>query len=817
MSRTACLFLAALLLLPALGTRPSSADDIDESSAAKNVATLLKAQPGDDLRNIWSLSESLAALGRPAIKPLRKAAPASNPPQRLAIGRALVLLSDYTKGLEELRNVVTAESSSSGLKVAALSVMGEEGELEEAEWLEEQIDTTLDPDVKLAMAKSLWMLNKTNKGKGKDVMLQFMRSSDPDLRAEGALALGEIGAASEAKTVLRELERQPTERGRSARFLLDILRLEMLQEQKLREPTPPKEVDPARPARRGGEWGLLEEIRKHLREAYVDGDKVKQEALEDAAAAGLTEALDPHTNYMSPKANAQLLSNLDPSYGGIGAYVFNDPDHAKRFTISRPIYGGPVYRADLRAGDVVTAIGSKSTQGLSVEECVRLLKGPPGTQVVLSVMRRGWAEPRSFTITRARITIPTTAYDILPGKIGFLQIMHFSEETAREVGRVLDDFDSQGVQGIVIDLRFNSGGYLHSAVQIASNFVEGGKIVVTEKGRAGVYPKRVHRSLGTGNGRKQVPLTVLVNQGTASAGEILAGALRDHGRARLIGTMTFGKGSAQIHLPLDSRPGEPFTDKVRKSGRPLQGDRYRDTNGNGKWDPGEPFTSRPRSNGRYDPPEKFVDANGNGVYDAGERFTDSNRNGLWDAGEPFTDKNGNGQWDPGGALKITVASYYTPSGFNPQRRLEIVDGSPKWVGGLTPEVEIEPTTLDLWEVQAQRELESTGKVREYVDKLFGQDEALMSRLARSDRCQPDLYPGFEAFYKSLDTRLDNDAVRWLVRWNTRRELGDRLGRELVGDLVDDVQLQHALLDLLGTLGIDPTSIPDLSCLSELKK
>ncbi len=814
MPRIARICLVALLLLPALGARPLAADDIDESSAAKNVTNLLKADPGEDVSNIWKLSESLAALGRPAIKPLRQAAPGAKPPRRLAIGRALVLLSDYTKGLEELRSVVSLETAPAAIKVAALTVMGEEGELEEAEWLEEKIDTTLDRDVKLAMAKSLWMLNKTNKGKGKDVMLQYMRSSNPDTRAEGALALGEIGAASEARIALRELEREPTERGRSARFLLRVLHLETIQDQKLRTPVP----EPVkRPARGSSTWGLLDEIRKHLREAYVDEDKVKQEQLEDAAATGLTEALDPHTNYLSPKANAQLLGNLDPSYGGIGAYVFNDPDRAKVFTISRPIYGGPVYRADLRAGDQVTAIGETSTQGLSVEECVRLLKGPPGTQVQLTIMRRGWSEPRTFTLNRARITIPTTAYDMLPGKIGFVQIMHFSEETAREVGKILDLFDQQGVRGIAIDLRYNSGGYLHSAVQIASNFVEGGKVIVTEKGRDGVYPKRVHRSLGTGRGRKQVPLVVLVNQGTASAGEILAGALKDHGRARLVGTMTYGKGSAQIHLPLDTRPGEPFRDVARKAGRPMQGDRYRDLNRNGKWDPGEPFDTVPRANGRYDPPEKFVDANGNGVYDLGEKFTDANRNKVWDAGEEFTDTNKDGKWSPGGALKITVASYFTPSGFNPQRKLEIVDGNPKMVGGIAPDVTAELSELDLWEVQAQRKLETSGKVREFVDQLFTKDETLMTRLARSDRCQPDLYPGFNEFYEALDTRLDKDAVRWLVRWNTRRELGDRLGRELVGDLIDDLQLQHALLELLGTLKIDPASIPDLNCLSALKK
>jgi len=816
MTRLAYVCVAALLLVAPLAMTPLSVasarpDDIEESSAARNVKSLLQADPGSDLSRIWKLSESLAALGRPAINPLRKAAGEAETPKRLAIGRALVLLADYTQGLRELREIVTAEASPSPLKVAALMVLGQEGELEEAEWLEKQLDATLDPTVKLAMAKSLWKLNKSNKKKGKAVMLQFMRSSDPDLRAEGALALGEIGSGSEARSVLRDLAEQPTERGRSARLLQELLNLEIVNEQRLRTPGKPT----PRRGTNGGHsgWGLLDEIAEQLREGYVDPSRVKRDRLEDAAAAGLTDALDPHTTYLRPEDNARLLESLDPSYGGIGAYVYNDPNNA-RFTISRPIYGGPVYRADLRAGDIVTAIGDKSTEGLSVEDCVRLLKGPPGTQVVLSILRRGWSEPRTYTLTRARITIPTTAYDILPGNIGFLQVLHFSEDTAREVGMILDTFHKKRVKGIVIDLRYNGGGYLQTAVQIASNFIPGGMVVVTEEGRPGVYPKQVHRSLGTGTRRAQVPMVVLVNQGTASAGEILAGALKDHGRARLTGTMTFGKGSAQIHLPLKSRPGEAWTDEKRGSGRPRAGDKFKDMNKNGRWDPGEWFDSTPRQNGRYDYPEKFTDKNGNGIYDEGEPFIDTNLNKRWDPGERFKDANKNGKWDPGGALKITIASYFTPSGFNPKREVKILEGKLTVVGGIRPDVVAELQELDLWEIQAQRKLESSGKVREYVSKLFEQDAALMARLARSDRCQSDLYPGFAEFYESLDTRLDKDGVRWLVRWNTRRELGDRLGRELVGDLVDDIQLQRGLLDLLTSLGIDPASIPDLSCLAK---
>jgi len=732
--------LGILLVLPPSGLR---ADDIDESSAQRAVKTLTAEDPGTDLTRVWKLSDSLAALGQPAIPALRETLAASPPANRvLATGRALVLLGDYLKGLEALRGLVSDEAPPTALKVAALQVLGEEGEVEEAEWLAENIDLTLDPELKLAMARAIWRLNAPNKGKAKEVMEQFMRSTDPDLRAMGALALGEIGAGEEVMGVLRELKDEPTERGRSAALLLRVLQLERLQDQGLREPGegPPPE-EPTAPAARS-KWPLLDEIKDLLRSSYVKIEKLRGEGLEDAAARGLTEALDPHTNYLSPEENMRLQESLDPSYGGIGAYVHNDPDNAEVFTISRPIFGGPVWRADLRTDDMILAIEGESTEGLSTDECVRRLKGPPGTSVRLSVLRRGWSEAREFELTRARITIPTTAYDILPGRIGFLQIQHFSDDTSAEVARILDEFESSNVRGVVLDLRYNGGGWLHAAVQIASNFLPGGKEVVREVGRPDVYPGRVHRSLGTGGHRRQVPLVVLINQGTASAAEILAGALKDHGRARLYGTMTHGKGSAQVNLKLDSRPGESWTDEARAYGRPLPGERFSDRNSNGRWDPGEAFDDTPRKNDEYDPPEKFADTNRNGRWDQGETLSDLNGNGVWDAGEPFEDQNANGKRDPEGSLKITIARYFTPSGFNPDRQVALVDGKYKTIGGIEPDVEVRNGDVDLWEIQAQRILEGTGKVRAYVDGLFTEHGPLMESVARSDRCATSSTPAW---------------------------------------------------------------------------
>jgi carboxyl-terminal processing protease len=784
----ALLPLWVLLLLP-LGSAAAN-DDIEESSAARQVTALLERDVAADVRAVWALSDQLRSGGRPALKPLRDALDAAAPAKKLAIARALILLEDHTRGLEAVRDIAASDAAPVGLRVAALRLVAEEGELEESEWLEQQLEVALEPEVKLAMARSLWQLNRGNKGKGKDVLLQFLRSTDPDLRAQGALALGEIGAATEAKSVLLELREEPTERGRSAALLLRILHMEQEADQALRRDPPPS-APRAAPAGTPGSWPLLDEIRELLKRAYVDDQKLKGGELEDAAAEGLTGALDEHSEYLSPAASARLHASLDPSYGGVGAYVQNDPRNRDAFTISRPIHCGPLDKAGLRSGDVILAIDGHPTEGLSVDECVRRLKGPAGTIVVISAFRRGWTEPRDFSLTRTRITVPTTAYDVLPGKIGFLSIDAFSEETAAEVAKILDGFDKQGIEGLVIDLRSNGGGYLKSAVDIASQFLPAGALVVSEKGRVGVWRSSEHRSSGAGAHRRVVPIAVLMDQFTASAAEILGGALQVHGRARLVGTMSYGKGSVQVPIELASRPGEPFEDReqVRADGRVV-----------------------PR-NGRHDDAERFTDKNGNGVWDSGEAFLDGNQNGRYDPVEPYTDVNQNGRWDPGANFKVTVASYFLPDGRNLKRGTKIVDGKVVPTGGLEPDVEPQKDPFDLWQVQAQRKLEESGVVRTWVEGLFGKDRDQMEKLARSDRRDPAAYPGFDEFLKTLDTRLDAEGVRYVVRYNVRRFLGDEICRELVGDVVDDLTLQAALKDLFARMKKDPASEPDLAFLA----
>ncbi len=809
----------ALTLLAAtapLLLRPARADDVDEAAAARDVQALLAKAKDADVSTLWALSKSLAAGTKLALPALRAAGETADPGQKLAIGRALVLLEDETKGLALLEKVAGDEAAAAPLRVAALKVMEKDGEEDQASWIAKVIDDAHEPSVKMAMARALWALGAADdREKARAVMKEFLKSEDRSRREEGALALGEIGSAAEAKPILLEMRNEPTERGRSAAFLLDLLHRDAVADGALR-PTPPvpgappapgspaAPAAPSLPTPPPGSWPLLDEIRTILEQSYADTSKLDLRKLEDGAAEGFTTALDPHSNYLTPEENAKLMEGLDPTYGGVGAYVHNDPDNGQRFTISRPIWGGPLYKAGLRTGDVILFIDGEPTQGKSLEDCVRLLKGPAGTKVVISVVRPGWSDKQDFTLVRANITPPTTSYDVLPGGIGYLEILSFGEETPREVHAILDKFAQQGVKSVVLDLRWNPGGLLRAAVEIASEFLAKDLTVVSERGRLGVWPARTHKSTGAGEGRPVWPMVVLVNGGTASAAEIVSGALRVNGRARIVGTQTYGKGSVQVPLDLRTRPGEPFTDVERETV-------FRGTDA-----AGNVVTERRKAaNGRYDIAEKFTDLNGNGLWDPGEPYVDGNGNGVYDPAEPFEDVNKNGKWDAGGSFKVTVAKYYLPDGTNLNGRNEMKDGKLVRLGGIMPDVEAKDDGIDLWERQSQAELYKTGAVKRYVDEQMKQDEALFDRLARSDRRDPKLYPGFDAFYAGLSTKLSPQAVRALARIRVREQVADKLGRALTGDIVDDVPLRTAIIELLKAANVDPKSVEDLAFLADV--
>ena len=283
-----------------------------------------------------------------------------------------------------------------------------------------------------------------------------------------------------------------------------------------------------------------------VREGYVDD--VKDEALMRSAVKGLLLDLDPHSAYLERDAAAAFEEGASGSYGGIGVEVMEQPDGTVK--IIAPVDDTPAARAGLRSGDVVIAIDGKSLS--KGDEGGEDLRGAPGSTVVLTIVRDGTAKPFDVSVQREVIRIASVRHRMLEPGYGYLRISQFQVDTAAAFERAVADLKTKAggsLRGLLIDLRSNPGGLLTSAVQIADDLLPRGKIVST-KGRLAVSDAEFAAT--PGDILDGAPVVVLVDAGSASASEVLAGALRDNNRARVVGSRTFGKGSVQTVLPLDN-------------------------------------------------------------------------------------------------------------------------------------------------------------------------------------------------------------------------------------------------------------------------
>jgi C-terminal peptidase prc len=468
-----------------------------------------------------------------------------------------------------------------------------------------------------------------------------------------------------------------------------------------------------------------------------------------------------------------------------------DLDDEGRMFIVRPIYSGPAYRANLQSGDRILEVDGWEATGHELDQIIARLKGTPGTTVRLRVWREGWDAPREYALQREKIEIPTVAWELLPGGLGYVSLSTFGAHTAEELEAALGELDRRAISALILDLRDNSGGYLNCAQEVAGKFLDGDKLIVTSKGRnPRVAPLRELRSTEPDRVRTY-PVVVLVSRWSASASEIVAGALQDHDRAILVGERTFGKGSVQRFFPLDSRPPESFTDVARFNGAWDEGERFRDRNENGRHDPGETYFDERRKNGRWDPGETFTDENGNGRWDEGEPYVDRDRDGRYTPAEPFVDRNGNGVCDAGAEVKISIARYYLPSGRSIHTERD-AEGRVTKRGGILPDELIPPARPEGWKVESYTRIVETGKLAAFVKDLLAKDQDLGLQLALSDGRDPSSYPGFEKLYAELKTPLPRDDVRVLLREELRRQASDARGKEWVADFQEDRQLQRAI-------------------------
>ncbi|HMK28340.1 MAG TPA: S41 family peptidase [Terriglobales bacterium] len=295
----------------------------------------------------------------------------------------------------------------------------------------------------------------------------------------------------------------------------------------------------------------------------VSADK----AIYNGAIPGMLRVLDPHSNFFDPKSYALLREEQRGKYYGVGMQV--GPRNNKVIVIA-PFVGTPAYRAGIHPGDVIVAVDGKPTDNMSTPEVAELLKGPKGTTVKITVMREGSLKPLDFTVVRDEI--PRYSVDlhflIRPG-IGYMHISGFQETTEHEVQQALEEMGD--LKGLILDLRQNPGGLLSEGVGVADKFLHKGAVIVSHHGRSS--PEKVYRA-SHGNGGKDYPIVVLVNRGTASAAEIVAGAIQDHDRGLIVGENTFGKGLVQTVYPLSENTGLALTTAkyYTPSGRLIQRD-----------------------------------------------------------------------------------------------------------------------------------------------------------------------------------------------------------------------------------------------------
>lgn len=322
------------------------------------------------------------------------------------------------------------------------------------------------------------------------------------------------------------------------------------EEQPIIPPTASAEQQSATPEELQTLFGPFWEAWNLVHENYVD-QPVDDVALMQGAISGMMDALgDKHSSYMNPEDYKSANESLEGEYEGIGAYVDTTTEY---LTITSPIPGSPAEAAGLLPGDQVIAIDGEDMTGVDAEVARLKVLGPAGSTVVLTVFREGEAEPLDFTIQRAKITIASASGKMLENDIAYVQVTTFGSRTTPELLAVLQELMAQNPKGIILDLRNNGGGYLQTSVEVASQFVDSGVIMYEQYGDGS---RDTYEALPNGLATDtNIPMLVLINEGSASASEIVAGALQDLGRAKLVGTVSYGKGSVQNWIPLTGENG----------------------------------------------------------------------------------------------------------------------------------------------------------------------------------------------------------------------------------------------------------------------
>ena len=297
---------------------------------------------------------------------------------------------------------------------------------------------------------------------------------------------------------------------------------------------------------------LFGEVLEKVEKEYVDD--IDQSEVIDSAINGVLQSLDPYSAYMSPELFENMQSDTKGKFGGLGIEIGMEAGVVK---VISPIDDTPASRAGIKAGDYIVKIGKTQVQGKSLMEAVKLMRGPIGSSVELTIRRRGEKKALIKKITREIIVVKSVEAKILKEKIGYLRLKSFNSNSSNQLIKKINNFEkTKKLDGYILDLRNNPGGLLTQAINITDFFLDSGEIVST-KGRRAYENRRFFAKKGDRvNGK---PLIVLINYGSASASEIVAGALKDHKRAIILGEKTYGKGSVQSIIPLSDGGGMRLT------------------------------------------------------------------------------------------------------------------------------------------------------------------------------------------------------------------------------------------------------------------
>jgi len=294
------------------------------------------------------------------------------------------------------------------------------------------------------------------------------------------------------------------------------------------------------------EVSRLNKVLSEVNRKYVEN--VNPTELTDAAINGIRNILDPHTTVFAPKDYESLRVSMEGKFGGVGITI-SLRDNI--LTVISPLSGTPAFKLGIRAGDRIRKIDGKETKGMSLDDAVNKLRGKIGTDVTVAIEREGVPDLMDYTITRAEIIVHAVPYyGMVTSEIGYIKLATFSDKTTSDVENALRSLQKQGMKKLILDMRYNPGGLLNQAIEISELFLKPGNVIVSTRGRTQKTESAARR---TPLVKPEVPMVVLVNQGSASAAEIVSGALQDWDRALIVGKTSFGKGSVQTIFPLDNQ------------------------------------------------------------------------------------------------------------------------------------------------------------------------------------------------------------------------------------------------------------------------